>query len=169
MTAQQKWSIFHQKRLNWLLYIPGTDTVTNSPLSWSWIWRLKISEKYKSLIWLACHNVVPTLSLHHRNIAPSSICSRCGVHEDTLFHCIHDYMISRTIWLHLGYTDPSFIAYDCVVGWLKDGTKGSNAITFLAGLWWSWRCRNSMCLNNDSMTLNQLTLNIKNLAEDIRG
>ena len=37
-----------------------------------WSSDTTIPEKYKFLIWLACHNSVPTLSLLcHRNIAPS--------------------------------------------------------------------------------------------------
>lgn len=119
---------------NWLLSLSGTDTAINSPLSWSWIWRLKIPKKYKYLVWLACHNSVPTLSLlHHRNIAPSSICSRCEMHEETFFHCIRDCRFLRAIWLRLGFNDPTFFTSDCVVDWLKEGLKGSQAVMFSAG------------------------------------
>jgi len=126
-----------------LLSLSGSDTAINSPFSWSWIWHLKIPEKYKFYIWLACHNVVPTLSLlHHKNIAPSSICSHCEEHKETFFHCIHDCRFSSATWLRLGFNDPAFFASDCVADWLKDRTHGSQAITFSTGLWWSWRCRN---------------------------
>lgn len=68
----------------WLLTLrdPAADPIPHP--SWSWIWRLKVPEKYKFLIWLACQNVVPTLSLlHHRNIAPSPTCARCGEDDET--------------------------------------------------------------------------------------
>lgn len=34
--------------------------------SWSWIWKTKASETVKFLLWLACHDAVPTCSLLHR-------------------------------------------------------------------------------------------------------
>jgi len=94
--------------------------------------------------------------------------SICSHWIKPFFQCIRDCKFSRPIWLRIGFTDPSFFASDCVAGWLKDGTKGSNAITFSAGLWWTWRCRNYMWLNNKSMILSQLSSNIKNSVEDIR-
>jgi len=44
----------------WLL--PHTDMVShfNFYSSWSWIWKLKLPEKFKFLFWLACHDSVPT-------------------------------------------------------------------------------------------------------------
>lgn len=38
---------------------------------------------------------------------------------------------------------------------------------FSACLWWSWRRRNSMCLSNEPMPLNQLSFYIQNSIEDI--
>jgi len=151
----------------WLLSLSGSDTVINLPFSWSWIWHLKIPEKYKFFIWLACHKAVPTLSvLNHRNIDSSSICSRCKEHEET-FHCIRDCNFSRAIWLRFGFNDPAFFASECVADWLKEQTQGPQAIIFSACLWWSWRCRNSMCLSNVTMSLNQLAFYIQNSVEEI--
>lgn len=97
----------------------------------------------------------------------SSICTRCEEHEETVFHCIRDCRFSRAIWSRLGFNDPDFFAADCVVDWLKELTQGSNSIAFSAGLWWSWRYRNAMCLSNETMSLNQLSYNIQNSMEVI--
>ena len=64
----------------WLL--KNADLVShNMPLlSWSWIWKLRLPEKYKFLFWLACHNAVSTLSLlNHINIIPSATYTCCGL------------------------------------------------------------------------------------------
>jgi len=62
---------------NWLLSLHEADN--QASVSWNWIWRLKVPEKINFLIWLACHNVAPTLALlNHRNMVKSAICSRCG-------------------------------------------------------------------------------------------
>lgn len=96
---------------SWLLYNSDSSTNTSSHLSWSWIWKLKIPEKFKLLVWLACHNVVPTLSmLHHCHIAPSATCSRCGDNEETLLHCLCDYRFSSSNSCKLGFTAHDFFS-----------------------------------------------------------
>ena len=83
------------------------------------------SKVFQFLIWLACNNVVPTLSvLNHRNIAPSSTCSGCGLHDQTFFHCLRDCSFSRDIWQHIGFSDAVFLAMEDVTEWLREGTKG---------------------------------------------
>ena len=67
---------------SWLLSLSESRASANHHLSWTWIWKLKVPEKYKFLVWLACHDAAPTLSLlHHRNIAQSASCTRCGCCE----------------------------------------------------------------------------------------
>ncbi|XP_024630845.2 uncharacterized protein [Medicago truncatula] len=150
----------------WLLSQSGS--ANNSNHSWSWIWRFKVPEKYKFLIWLACNNVVPTLSmLNHRNIASSPTCSRCGLHDETFFHCMRDCNFSRDIWHNIGFNDSEFFAMEDATDWLREGTKGPHATTFAAGLWWTWMCQNSMCLSNEQMSVHKLTANIRNSAKDI--
>jgi hypothetical protein len=87
---------------NWLLNLrdPAADPFPH--ISWSWIWRIKVLEKFKFLIWLACQNVVPTLSLlHRRNITPSPTCVRCREEDETFLHCVRDCRFSRIIWQNL--------------------------------------------------------------------
>lgn len=152
---------------NWLL--SQSSSATNSTILWSWIWRLKIPEKYKFLIWLACNNVVPTLSLlNHRNISPSPTCSRCGLHNETFFHCMRDCYFSRNIWHHIGFSDINFFEIQNVMEWLKKGTTGPQAAFFASGLWWVWRCRNAMSISNEQMTIHRVAVNIQNSVEDIK-
>jgi len=97
-------SCFH-----WLL--SHAEQVPNINLShfWSWIWKLKILEKYKFLVWPACHDVVSTLSfLHHRNMALSAVCPRCGNHEETFLHCIRVCTFSTKFRHHIGFNNPDF-------------------------------------------------------------
>lgn len=46
---------------SWIL--ARMNSVINSPLSWSWFWKLQSSKKIKFLFWLASQNSVPTLSM----------------------------------------------------------------------------------------------------------
>jgi len=93
----------------WLISQSGA--ANTSTQSWSWIWSLRVPEKYKFLIWLACSSAVPTLTvLHHHNSVPSPICTRCGTHEETFFHCMRDCRFFRDIWQHVGFNDTAFFA-----------------------------------------------------------
>lgn len=102
----------------WLLSLQNHDLDT---LSWTWIWRQKLPEKYKFFIWLACQNSLPTLVLlHHRNIALSPICTRCGNSDETVIHCIRDCNCSRQIWHHIGFAEQSFFSEACVRNWIRE-------------------------------------------------
>jgi len=125
---------------SWLIQSADSTTDTSSNLTWAWIWKLKIPKKFKLLVWLVCHNVVPTLSLlHHRHIAPTATCSRCGESEETVLHCLRDCRFSSNIWYMLGFTDHGFFSEGCAHNWIKNNADGTNSSTFFAGLWWTWR------------------------------
>ncbi|KAK2409374.1 hypothetical protein QL285_044804 [Trifolium repens] len=134
--------------------------------TWTWIWKLKAPEKIKLLIWLTCHNSVPTLALlHHRNMAPSSACPRCGHHKETFLHCAKDCPSSSTIWHHMGFTADDFFAASTVHDWLKENYFRPRSYFFLASLWWIWRLRNLMCLNNEKWSTVCLSFNIHSMVE----
>lgn len=110
---------------SWLLSLMEPDDIDTHQNSWSWIWNLQVSEKYKFFIWLACHDAVPTLFLlHHRHITISTTCVRCDEAEETFMHCIRDCRFSCTIWQKLGFTNQDFFTTNCAHDWLKTGTKG---------------------------------------------
>jgi hypothetical protein len=165
--ASSKKGIYSTKSgYDWLISHLNPDTQVTD--SWSWIWRLKVPEKFKFLIWLACHNAVPTLSLlHHRNMVNSAICSRCGVHEETLFHCLRDCNFSAAIWNKIGFSYQHFFSSISMSDWSREGSSCTRSTVFLAGLWWIWWHRNNMCLGNTTMSEFQLSNNIFNLEDSI--
>jgi ribonuclease HI len=115
-----------------------------------------------------CHNSIPTLSLlHHRKITPSATCPRCGIFDETIFHCIRDCSLSRNIWQHIGFTEHSFYSSISIEDWIKNGLKGNLASLFAAGLWWIWRSRNALCLSNETITLPRLAFQINASVDDI--
>jgi len=124
---------------------------------YSWIWKLKTLEKFKLLIWLACHEAVPILALlHHLNMAASATCSRCGEDNETLMHCLHDCRFSTNIWINLGFSAQEFFSKGIAHIWIKNNAAATRSSLFLAGLWWTWRHRNSMCLNQETRPLHHI-------------
>lgn len=87
---------------NWLISHHASDH--HHSISWSWIWRLKVPEKLKFLVWLAWHEAIPSLALlNHRNMVNSLTCSRCGDQDESLFHCLRDCNYSMDIWKKIGF------------------------------------------------------------------
>lgn len=144
---------------NWLLSRKELVIISNLPPSWSWIWKLHMPEKIKIFFWLACHNSVPTLSMrNHRNIAPSPICSRCGLHDETFLHCVRDCAHSKSIWHRIGFIHNDFFSTSVTHEWLKNNSVGHLSFTLATTIWWAWRNRNMMCLENKNWTLNYIFL-----------
>lgn len=135
---------------------------------WSWIWRLKILEKFKLLVWLACHNAVSALSLlHHRHIAASATCSRCVDEEETLLHFLRDCNHSKNSCHKIGFTAQEFYIEDTTSTWIKSHATGARSTIFQADLWWMSRNRNQMCLSAESWSLTQINFHVQNTMATI--
>ena len=116
------------------------------------------------------HNVVPTLSLlHHRHMAPSATCSRCGANDETILHCLRDCRFSKSIWFKLGFTDQIFFTEDNAHNWIKNKASGRRYSIFFAGIWWTWRHRNLMRLNHETWSLHRLSYHIQSTTETIEA
>ncbi|KAK2444790.1 hypothetical protein QL285_015789 [Trifolium repens] len=102
-------------------------------------------------------------------MSPSTTCTRCGIQEESFLHCVRDCEFSRNLWNHVGFNNPDFFSNPDVYGWLKLGATGSQALIFSAGVWWAWRHRNLMCLNNETWSLSQLSFNIRTMVETFRN
>jgi len=106
---------------------------------------------------------MPTLSLlHHRNMAATATCSRCGDEDETILHCVRDCRFSKRIWHAIGFSDTIFFSDQNAYNWVNVAATGSRGMCFLAGLWWVWHHRNMMCFNNKTWSLFCLTNNIHN-------
>ena len=157
-----------KSRYAWLLSLKATVIDSSSYHTWTWIWRLQVPEKYKFLIWLACHNASPTLSLlHHRNRAPSATCARCGDHDETFLHCVRDCRYSSNIWHKIGFTGTDFFTIQNAYDLMKNNTSNNCSTLFSAGLWWVWRNRNLMCLNNKTWSMTHLCNSIHSSKDAI--
>ncbi|KAK2442044.1 hypothetical protein QL285_013270 [Trifolium repens] len=99
----------------------------------------------------------------------SATCIRCDIQDESFLHCIRDCEFSRSLWNHIGFNNVDFFSNLDVYDWLKLGATGSQALLFSAGVWWSWRHRNLMCLNNETCSLSQLSFNIQTMVETSRN
>ncbi|KAK2368688.1 hypothetical protein QL285_081866 [Trifolium repens] len=154
---------------NWLLSLRDPISTHNPLHSWSWIWKLQLPKKIKFFFWLACHNSVPTISLlNHRKMSHTATCTRCGTQDESFLHCIRDCEFSHSLWNHIGFNNLEFFSNSDAYDWLKLGATGSQSLLFSAGVWWCWRHRNLVCLNNETWSLSRLSFNIRAMVETFR-
>ncbi|XP_024629919.1 uncharacterized protein [Medicago truncatula] len=67
----------------------------------------------------------------------------------------------------VGFTDTHFFSEQNVHSWVNVVATSSRGACFLAALWWIWRHRNLMCLNNETWSLFRITNNIHNSTNGI--
>jgi len=155
---------------SWMLARMNPVITSNSPPSWSWIWKLQLSEKIKFLFWLACHNSVPTLSmLNHRNIVHSAVCSRCGLHDETFLHCVRDCIHSKHSWQQAEFNQSDFFSNEDTINWIKNRVMAPYSFLFAATIWWAWRNRNMMCLCNENWLNAKLSFNIQGMVDTLKA
>jgi ribonuclease HI len=126
---------------------------------------LAAPEKLKFFIWTACQNSLPTRTLlNRRGMYHSPSCPRCPTEEETFFHCIRDCGYASRLWISLGFDNINFFMDQDISSWLRRGVDCDRSCTFLAACWWIWRARNSLCMEDENMSMLQVKREIYRLA-----
>jgi len=102
-------------------------------------------------------------------MAPSATCSRCEDGDETILHCLCDCRFSTNIWLQLGFAAQDFFNEGISHIWIKNNAAGTRSPLFLAGLRWTWRHRNLMCLSQETWSLPRLNFHIQNTVDVIKA
>jgi hypothetical protein len=102
-------------------------------------------------------------------MAPSAICAHCGDHDETFLNYVHDCRFSSNIWYKIGFTGTDFFTEQNAYDWIKNSTSDNRSTLFLASLWWVWRNRNLMCLNNETWSMTRICNNIHSSTDAIRS
>ncbi|KAL4320643.1 hypothetical protein AHAS_Ahas14G0031000 [Arachis hypogaea] len=104
----------------------------NDNENWFWLWRLRIPEKIKCLLWLCLNNGVSTASYRfQRGISTSDFCQRCYLALEDINHCFRTCQKARQIWisLNLGMTaEDSSLDF---VSWIRSNLN-KNEFLFAA-------------------------------------
>ncbi|MED6205429.1 hypothetical protein PIB30_118394 [Stylosanthes scabra] len=117
--------------------------------NWLWIWKLRIPEKIKTLIWLCLHEALPTnVFRFNRGVVSSMLCSRCNLYPETVLHCLRDCPMARPIWDYMQFPTSDMVHSADIKTWISSGVH-LDELVFCATLWWIWRDRNNSIFNPD--------------------
>lgn len=120
---------------DWLIQRMGI--MEDNQDSWRWVWRLPTTEKCRFLVWLICHDALPTNCLRSsRGLGSSPTCGRCHNSLETALHCLRDCTSAMRVWHILRFVhEPGFFANVARV-WIKTHVSMERGISFLSTLWW---------------------------------
>jgi hypothetical protein len=138
-------------------------------VSWNWLWHIPAPEKIKFFLWTALQNALPTKSmLSHRGMLQDIFCPRCNADEETTLHCLRDCEFVKCFWKSFGFTNHTFFQDDNLYSWLRHNIDGPSVFPFLAVVWWLWKARNLLCMENKVMPYFTLRMNTDNYAHLLR-
>ncbi|KAL4292809.1 hypothetical protein AHAS_Ahas18G0065200 [Arachis hypogaea] len=131
-SAKQGYLWLIQNKLNW-----------DRNINWLWLWKARVPEKLRLLVWLCLHDAVPTQYLRfRRHLSSSSLCTRCNQLPETILHCFRDCEVVRSVWVFLGFSDVCFFGSHEVHDWFKHGLLNEGCSKFAAIIWSIWQDRN---------------------------
>lgn len=68
----------------WLLH---KNRQLDFSVDWKWVWKIPAPEKCRFLVWLMCHDALPTNELRFsRGLASNPLCQRCHRVPETVLH-----------------------------------------------------------------------------------
>ncbi|KAJ1438615.1 Reverse transcriptase zinc-binding domain [Sesbania bispinosa] len=134
---------------------------------WMWLWKLQGPEKVRFLIWLITHGSLPTNERRMRcGMTTSPACGRCSSLAEDINHCLRSYPHALEVWQRIGlHRDPGFNLVE-VIPWIKTMCAGVNGSLFLAALWWQWRWRNNLALDDKKWSIEYVIRNIYISCDD---
>jgi hypothetical protein len=66
---------------------------------WQDIWKLKLPNKEKKILWRACHEILPTrVNLRRRKIIDVSLCPICEAADETVVHALWQCPAATDVW-----------------------------------------------------------------------
>jgi len=89
-------------------------------------------------------------------------CLRCLNSGESIMHCFRDCPFVKHLWL--SFDNIKFYLGNSMVTWLRQDAFSTNNHLFSVALWWIWCARNSLCLENEIISIVSLKVKIYNLA-----
>ena len=114
---------------------------------WKDIWRLKVPNKVKVLLWRACSRALPTkVNLQKRRVVDNSTCDQCGCMVEDEFHTLWDCEKVREAWV-LAFREvrrkgQSFQVMSDLVSFTN--VEGFSLELFAMTTWLIWMRRNKL-------------------------
>ncbi|KAH9621710.1 hypothetical protein KSS87_000756 [Heliosperma pusillum] len=117
------------------------------------LWRLRIPERWKILLWKIITQSLPVgAEFKRRNITTNWSCPFCNSPEtlETTAHLFRDCEVTRRLWAgcSLGIRAECNISIpieDWIINWIKyldvKDAKGQSSITFISIIWATWHLR----------------------------
>lgn len=135
----------YSARTTYFWLASGSLAENNFPI-WNWLWKLKVPENIKLLLWFIFHKIVLVNELRWaRGVADSALCSRCNQNSESILHCFRDCPFASRIWHKLSSTSAVSHFFTLNLDdWLNHNLGRSLSLdpgyilSFICTIWWIW-------------------------------
>ena len=139
---------------------------------WRRLWKMKVPNKIKKILWRACSDALPTrCNLLRRKVLDDPTCPQCGIESESTLHALWECSQLRSVW-------------DKVFGWIRKDYPSVSQVTNLVALvpehtnqldlfatiaWFIWGRRNKVRCNEPSVPLGKFLENAAALLRDFQS
>lgn len=159
----------------------ATDLLTcnSSPISWEFVWKLKVPNKVKIFLWKAHLGILPTrnfLALRNIKLSDSTTCPVCKLEGETTGHLLIECKMAKAVWTQMfswwqiNPVPPHEMSLMSIWQQSKQFSTRKARITWKvcvsAALWCIWLVRNQVVFRNMEVKMQSAISYFKQLAKE---
>ncbi|CAH9053737.1 unnamed protein product [Cuscuta epithymum] len=143
---------------------------------WSWLWKIRTSEKVRCFLWLVMKNKLLTNAERgKRHITEDTSCNLCNNEEETVLHILRDCPFAMAVWRKSGLglprigdmspTSLEWVHSHCKAAGDTSG-RTPHASRFAYTAWLVWKSRNSWIFEGKKPDVDRIVRKAHLLAEE---
>lgn len=130
-----------------------TDDDGQESRFWKMIWKASAPEKVRFFLWLAGRNALPSNARrHHKHLAISAACVRCGAVSEDADHVLRQCPRSVWMWSQFARLLAKVPVAAPLRFWLYTHLQVQDNALFCAVIWNVWKWRNSFAFDHTPWT-----------------
>nr|POE86841.1 putative ribonuclease h protein [Quercus suber] len=139
--------------------LPSSSDLGVSKCFWKNIWRLKVPNKVKVFLWLACSRALPTkINLQKRRVVDNPTCDQCGCMAEDEFHALWDCKKVREAWTpdfeEVRRKSQRLLDMSDLVSFIM--AEGLRLELFAMTAWLIWMRRNKLRMNDNPLPCSRI-------------
>ncbi|KAJ8451425.1 hypothetical protein Cgig2_017816 [Carnegiea gigantea] len=124
--------------------------------NWSWVWKVKASQRIRVFAWLTLHNkVLSNENGARRGLTMDPNYGACGAGCESVIHALRDCPQARDVWRWLAIQGMCSLASSASCNaWVELNVRTMHSdeewpTKFLITMWYIWKWRNARCFHQE--------------------
>ncbi|KAF7809749.1 retrotransposon protein, putative, unclassified [Senna tora] len=125
---------------------------------WKSLWKLPVLSRFKTFLWRACLDILPTVdALERRGMSILDKCIWCNREDETAYHVLVECEVLNSVWNNAPFNFSGKNSHVSILEWMavewsewKEGQRGC----FMMALYYIWEMRNGKKFRGENANLN---------------